>query len=130
MADAVLADLYKPEYVSAELVEKIAYAPRVACWKEQMCIRDRYFETSSVRNSVISDGCLIEGSIENSIIGRGCIIKKNAVIKNSVILPGCTIGEGALIENQVIDKRAQIVHAKELIADKDHPGYIRRGDRI
>lgn len=90
----------------------------------------QYFETSNVRNSVISDGCLIEGSIENSIIGRGCIIKKNAVIKNSVILPGCTIGEGAWIENQVIDKRAQIVHAKELVADKDHPGYIRRGDRI
>ena len=29
VADAVLADLYKPEYVSAELIEKIAYAPRI-----------------------------------------------------------------------------------------------------
>lgn len=34
IADAVLADLYKPEYVQAELVEKIAYAPRVKRWKE------------------------------------------------------------------------------------------------
>lgn len=34
MADAVLADLYKPEYVSAELIEKIAYAPRIKRWKE------------------------------------------------------------------------------------------------
>ena len=34
MADAVLADLYKPEYERAELVEKIAYAPRTDCWKE------------------------------------------------------------------------------------------------
>ena len=34
VADAVLADLYKPEYVSAELIEKIAYAPRIKRWKE------------------------------------------------------------------------------------------------
>lgn len=34
VADAVLTDLYKPEYVKAELVEKIAYAPRVKRWKE------------------------------------------------------------------------------------------------
>lgn len=34
VADAVLADLYKPEYEPMELVEKIAYAPRVKRWKE------------------------------------------------------------------------------------------------
>ena len=34
VADSVLADLYNPEYVSAELIEKIAYAPRIKRWKE------------------------------------------------------------------------------------------------
>lgn len=34
VADAVLADLYKPEYEKMELVEKVAYAPRVERWKE------------------------------------------------------------------------------------------------
>jgi len=34
VADAVLADLYKPEYEKMELVEKVAYAPRVKRWKE------------------------------------------------------------------------------------------------
>lgn len=34
VADAVLADLYKPEYVKMELVEKVAYAPRIKRWKE------------------------------------------------------------------------------------------------
>lgn len=34
IADAVLSDLYKPEYVQAELVEKLAYPPRVKRWKE------------------------------------------------------------------------------------------------
>lgn len=34
VADAVLADLYKPEYVKMDLVEKVAYAPRIKRWKE------------------------------------------------------------------------------------------------
>ncbi|PNV60663.1 carbon-monoxide dehydrogenase catalytic subunit [Clostridium sp. chh4-2] len=34
VADAVLADLYKPEYVKMDLVEKVAYRPRVERWKE------------------------------------------------------------------------------------------------
>ena len=34
VADKVLSDLYRPEYESMELVEKLAYAPRVKRWKE------------------------------------------------------------------------------------------------
>jgi carbon-monoxide dehydrogenase catalytic subunit len=34
VAEAVLNDLYKPEYINMELVEKIAYPPRYKVWKE------------------------------------------------------------------------------------------------
>lgn len=34
VADAVISDLYKPEYVKMELVEKLAYKPRFEKWKE------------------------------------------------------------------------------------------------
>ncbi len=34
VADTVLSDLYRPEYEPMELVEKLAYAPRVKRWKE------------------------------------------------------------------------------------------------
>ncbi|MEG0722393.1 MAG: carbon monoxide dehydrogenase, partial [Lachnospiraceae bacterium] len=34
VADMVLADLYKPEYVKMELIEKLAYEPRLKRWKE------------------------------------------------------------------------------------------------
>lgn len=90
----------------------------------------QYFDTASVKSSVVSNGCLIEGTVENSIVGRGCVIKKGAVVKNSVILPGAVIGKNAIIENQVIDKRAQIVHSNEIISPADNPGYIKREDRL
>ena len=90
----------------------------------------QYFETADVKSSVVSNGCLIEGTIENSVIGRGCVIKKGAVVKNSVVLPGAMIGEDITIDYQVVDKHAKIIHAKEIIADPENPGYIRREDTL
>ncbi len=90
----------------------------------------QYFETAAVKTSVVSNGCLIEGTVENSVIGRGCTIHKGAVVKNCVILPGAVIGKDVHIENQVVDKGANLLHAKELIAPPERPGYIRRGDTI
>ena len=84
----------------------------------------------SGRNSIVSNGCQVEGTIENSILGRGCIIHKGAVIKNSVVLAGAEIGEGVHVENQVVDKLAKILHVKEVVSDPTLPGYIKRGDII
>ena len=90
----------------------------------------QYFETGNVKNSVVSNGCLIEGSLEHSVVGRGCIIKKGAVIKNCVVLSDAYIGENVHIENQVVDKHAKITHVKELTSSEDRPGYVRRNDTL
>ena len=90
----------------------------------------QYFDNSDVKASVVSNGCLIEGTIENSVIGRGCTIKKGAVVKNSVLLPDVIISENAHIENMVIDKHAKIVHIKDIVADPEKPGYVKRSDRL
>ncbi|MBR2528056.1 MAG: glucose-1-phosphate adenylyltransferase subunit GlgD [Blautia sp.] len=87
-----------------------------------------YYETASIRNSVVSNGCIIEGTIENSVVGRGCVIHKGAVVKNSIILAGAEIGEDTIVENTVVDKRAKLLRVKEVISSPDNPGYIRRQD--
>ena len=98
--------------------------------EDERLLSDPVFEGSNVKNSIVSDGCLIEGTIENSIIGRGCTIKKGAVVKNCVILPDVTIDTDVHVENVVADKHAKITHVKEVVADPDDPGYIRRDDVI
>ena len=87
-----------------------------------------YFEGASIVNSMVANGSLIEGTVENCVIGRGAEIRKGAVVKNCVILGHTVIGEGVHLENQVVDKWAQILHVKEIIADPERPGYIRRDD--
>lgn len=90
----------------------------------------QYFETADVNQSIVSNGCLIEGTVENSIIGRGCVIKKGAVVKNSIILPDAVIGEDVHVEYQIVDKYAKLLHVKEIIGNPEHPGYIRREDTL
>lgn len=90
----------------------------------------QYYPDVKVENSMISNGCLVEGTIINSVIGRGCIIKKGAVIKNSVILPGVLVGENVNIENVVVDKKARILRKKDLIGPQEYPLYVKRNDKI
>lgn len=90
----------------------------------------QYSDESDVKASVVSNGCHIEGTVTHSVIGRGCEIKKGAVVKNCILLPGSVIGKDVHIENQVVDKRAKVIHAAEIIAEPEAPGYIRRDDIV
>lgn len=90
----------------------------------------QYFDGASVKSSVISNGCLIEGHVENSVLGRGCTIKKGAVVKNSVVLPDVIIGEDVNLEYAVVDKHTRIVHAKQVCGIPEQPGYVRRSDQL
>ncbi len=89
-----------------------------------------YMDGADIRNSIVSNGCLIEGTVENSIIGRGCVIKKGAVIKNSIILADTLIGQDVHLENFVVDKHARLIREKEIIAPVGNPGYIKRRDTL
>ena len=90
----------------------------------------KYYETASVKESVVSNGCVIEGTIINSVVGRGCTIKKGTVIENSVILPNSYIEENIHVKNHVVGKHSKLIHCKELVADAETPGYVKRGDTL
>jgi glucose-1-phosphate adenylyltransferase len=90
----------------------------------------RYACCSKVKNSMVANGCIIEGQVENSIVGRGVTIKKGAVVKNSIIMGHCVIEKDIILENQVVDKWAKIKNVKELKSTSDMPGYIKRNDVI
>ncbi|CCX65632.1 glucose-1-phosphate adenylyltransferase GlgD subunit [Firmicutes bacterium CAG:791] len=87
-----------------------------------------YYEGARVVNSMVANGSSVYGTVENSVIGRGVEIKKGAVVKNCLILGHSVIGENVHLENQIVDKWAKIINVKELTAEPDYPGYVRRSD--
>lgn len=82
---------------------------------------------SAVQNSLVADGCKIDGFVENSILFRGAQVARGVIIKNSVILQDSFIGDGAQLENVILDKQAVVRPQKVLIGAGNYPVYVGKG---
>ena len=56
-----------------------------------------------IENSIITEGCDIDGTVINSIISKNVIIEAGAIIKNSIIFENTKIGKNTYIEYSIID---------------------------
>ncbi|MBQ7083607.1 MAG: glucose-1-phosphate adenylyltransferase subunit GlgD [Oscillospiraceae bacterium] len=90
----------------------------------------KYGLAAKVQNSLVADGCIVEGKIENSIIFRGAKIGKNAVVKNCVIMSGVVVGDGAHLEYVVADRDATIRDTRTLIGYETYPLFVEKGSMI
>lgn len=57
---------------------------------------------ATVKNSIISEGCLIEGEIGHSVISHGCTVGKGAVVFDSILMPGATVKAGATVRHAIV----------------------------
>ena len=55
----------------------------------------RYGLSADVSNSIIADGCVIDGEVENCVLFRGVQVKKGARLRNCVIMQDTVVGENA-----------------------------------
>ena len=90
----------------------------------------RYTENAEVTDSLIANGCVIEGKVNGSVISRNVTIRKGAEVKDSIILPGAYIGEKAKLDHVIVDKYAIVHHVKKLEGTDEEPVYVKRRDRI
>jgi len=86
----------------------------------------KYDHKSKVKNSIIADGCIIEGVVENSIISRGVVVHSGAEIKNCIILQNCEIKESSKLHNVIMDKNVIIDAGKILNGDVEFPLVIEK----
>lgn len=63
---------------------------------------------ANIKNSLVVEGCHIEGKVENSVIFQGVSIGKNSVVSNSVIMPNVVIEDNVIIDKAIIDSEACI----------------------
>lgn len=81
----------------------------------------KYMEESHVTNSLVANGCIIEGKVENSILFRKVRVGKNAVIRNSIIMQHSVVGADANLDYVVCDKNAVIQPEAELSGTREVP---------
>jgi glucose-1-phosphate adenylyltransferase len=81
----------------------------------------KYMEEAQVKNSIIANGCIIEGRVENSILFRNVRVGKNACVQNSIVMQRAVIGEDAQVDCVICDKNVLIQPEAVLQGNKDKP---------
>lgn len=87
--------------------------------------------TASVSNSLINEGCQIEGNIKNCVLFNEIHIEKDALVTNSVILSGARVESGASVHNAVIMENV-VVKSGTVIGnpDSDHILLVSQNETV
>ena len=90
----------------------------------------KYGIGANVKNSLIADGCIVEGTVENSILFRGVKVGEGAVVRNSTIMQDTCIGKKCDINYVITDKMVDIRDFRLLTGSQYYPLYVGKGAKI
>lgn len=90
----------------------------------------KYSDSAKVTNSLIADGCVIEGEVVDSILFRGVKVGKGTVVKNSILLQDTYIGENCNLGCVITDKNVVIRDERNLSGHETMPFFIEKGARV
>ncbi len=65
-------------------------------------------ENAEIQNSMLADGCDVDGKLEFSILFSGVTVGKGAEVNSSIIMPGAVIEEGAKVLYSIVAENAHI----------------------
>ena len=75
-------------------------------------------EHAKAEDSIITEGCYVDGEVRHSVLFSGVNVGTNAVIEDSVIMPNAVIGAGVVIKKAIIGEGAVIGENAEVGCDK------------
>ncbi|MDO4766422.1 MAG: glucose-1-phosphate adenylyltransferase subunit GlgD [Eubacteriales bacterium] len=90
----------------------------------------KYNQEAEVKNSMIADGCIIEGYVENSILFRGVRVGKNSRVVNSIIMQGSVIENDVSLEHVIFDKEITISSHHSLKGEANAPMIVGKKTKI
>lgn len=88
------------------------------------------------QNSLVAEGCVVEGSLEFAILFAGVTVEKGARVTDSIIMPGTVIKAGATVqyaivaEDSVICEGAVVGQRPENVENKDEWGIAVVGNDV
>ena len=113
------------------------YDPEWKMYSKNPIMPPQYIGPDAViENSMVTDGCVVDGTVDFSVIYEGVTIEKGATVTDSIIMPGSVIKSGAVVEyaivgeNCVVCENAQIGTRPEAVENRDDWGIAVVGHNI
>jgi glucose-1-phosphate adenylyltransferase len=86
-----------------------------------------YGEKSDVSESLIANGCTIDGTVKHSVLSRNVIVEEGATVEDSIIFTNTIVRKGVHIKNAVVDKHCVFETKKNVGGTPTDPLYIPQG---
>ena len=90
----------------------------------------KYSDGANVKNSLLADGCVIEGTVENCILFRNVHIGKGTVVKNCILLQDTYVGSNVQLNCVITDKNVVIKDDRTLSGHQTMPFFIGKGEMV
>ncbi|MDR1193620.1 MAG: glucose-1-phosphate adenylyltransferase subunit GlgD [Peptococcaceae bacterium] len=86
----------------------------------------KYGANARITNSIVADGCQIDGAVENCVMFRNVRVKEGAVVKNSILQMGATVEKNAELDWIIADTSVIVTENRKLMGSQTYPVYISR----
>lgn len=81
-------------------------------------------------NSLIADGCQIEGNVEGSILFPGVKVGKGSQVKNCILFKNTVVEDGVTLGCVIADKDVHIRRGGTLIGHESYPLAVSKGSIV
>ncbi|MBI4493126.1 MAG: glucose-1-phosphate adenylyltransferase, partial [Chloroflexi bacterium] len=65
-------------------------------------------ERASIRRSLVSHGCIVNGTVERSVLSPGVFVAEGAVVRDSIVMMDAIIGSGSVVDRAILDKQVVV----------------------
>jgi len=86
--------------------------------------------SGSCVNSLVSDGCCIEGTVENSILFPGVVVEQGARVRNCILFKETAVRRSAELAHIIADKNVEILPDRTLIGHSSYPLVVAKRCRV
>ena len=84
----------------------------------------KYGLSSRVKNSIIAQGCVIDGEVENCVISKGVYVGEGAKLSNCIVMQDTKIRQDPRLNYVIIGKDVTIKGERSLMGFESYPIYI------
>ena len=81
-------------------------------------------------NSLVADGCSIEGVVENSILFPGVVVEAGAAVRNCVLFKETVIRRNAQLAYIIADKDVEVLEGRTLMGHANYPIVLAKGTQV
>lgn len=114
------------DLLTPEIWQELFYSSGLIYTKMKDGPPAKYHDTADVRNTLVGNGCMIEGKVENSVLYRNVKVGRGALVRNSIIMPRVEIEEDAVLDGVILDKDVHVRKGARLVGEKELPVVVEK----